>query len=99
VTVNAPRAVVTVAPGSTGTVKLDLQRMIDGAGGYRIAGTSSDPGITVTPVSGQFGADGSASVDVAITAARTVPGEYYVVFLTTTKSIVFVIVTAEPDEP
>lgn len=104
VTVNPPQPIVRLQPGHAGTVQLDLQRMADATGGYEITGTSTDPGITVTPASGQFGADGSASADVAITAAQSVPGEYYVVFLTTTvgetarKSIVFV-VTSEPDEP
>lgn len=104
VTVNVPQPILRLEPGHTGTVTVDLQRMVDGVAGYGITGTSSDPGITVTPASGRFAADGSASVDVAITAAHSVPGEYYVVFLTTTvgetarKSIVFV-VTSEPDEP
>ncbi|ORW44191.1 hypothetical protein AWB90_16855 [Mycobacterium paraense] len=104
VTVNPPQPIVRLQPGHAGTVQLDLQRMADATGGYEITGTSTDPGITVTPASGQFGADGSALADVAITAAQSVPGEYYVVFLTTTvgetarKSIVFV-VTSEPDEP
>jgi predicted alpha-1,2-mannosidase len=104
VTVNVPQPILRLQPGHPGTVKVDVQRMIDGVGGYAVTGASSDPGITVTPASGQFGADGSASVDVTITAAQSVPGEYYVVFLTTAaaetarKSIVFV-VTSEPDEP
>jgi predicted alpha-1,2-mannosidase len=104
VTVNPPEPILRLQPGHAGTVKVDLQRMADATGGYEITGTATDPGITVTPASGQFGADGSASADVAIAAAQSVPGEYYVVFLTTTvgetarKSIVFV-VTSEPDEP
>jgi predicted alpha-1,2-mannosidase len=103
VTVNVSRPIVTIAPGHTGTVKLEAQRMIDGAGGYSITGTSSDGGITATPVSGQFASDGSASVDVAITVSRSVPEEYYLVFLTTTvgesvrRSIVFVVVQSGPD--
>jgi predicted alpha-1,2-mannosidase len=103
VTVNVSRPIVTIAPGHTGTVKLEAQRMIDGAGGYSITGTSSDGGITATPVSGQFASDGSASVDVAITVSRSVPEEYYLVFLTTTvgesvrRSIVFVVAQSGPD--
>ena len=56
-------------------------------------------------VSGQFGADGSAAVDVAITVAQSVPEEYYAVSLrtavgeSTRRSNVFVIVQAGPDEP
>jgi len=105
VTVNVSRPIVTIAPGHTGTVKLQAQRMIGGTGGYSITGTSSDPGIRVAPASGQFGADGSAAADVAITVAQSVPEEYYVVFLTTTvgesvrKSIVFVVAQSGPDEP
>ncbi|OBI51141.1 GH92 family glycosyl hydrolase [Mycobacterium sp. E787] len=105
VTVNAPQPILRIQPGHTGTVKVDVQRMVDDAGGYAITGTSSDPGITVAPASGRFGADGSAAADVRITAAPSVPEEYYAVFLTTTagetarKSIAFVIVTAEPDQP
>ena len=104
VTVNVSRPIVTIAPGSTGTVKVDAQRMIDGAGGYTVTGTSSDGGITAAPASGQFAADGSAAVDIAITVARTVPDEYYLVYLTTAvgetirRSIVLVVVEAEAQE-
>jgi hypothetical protein len=104
VTVNVPGPIVTIAPGSTGTVTLDAQRMIDGAGGYTITGTSSDTGITVAPASGQFGSGGSAAVDVAITVAQSVPEEYYLVLLTTTvgqsvrKSIVLVVALADTGE-
>jgi predicted alpha-1,2-mannosidase len=105
VTVNVSQPIITIAPGHTGTVKVDAQRMVDGAGGYRITGTSSVSGITVAPVSGQFGADGSATVDVPITVAQSVPEEYYVVFLSTAvgetvrRSAIFVIAQAGPDEP
>ncbi len=84
VTVNLPRPVVTIAPGSTATVKLDAQRMIDGAGDYTVTGTSFASGITVAPASGRFAADGSAAVNVAITVAQSVPEEYYLVSLATT---------------
>lgn len=103
VTVNVSRTIVAIAPGRTGTVRVDLQRMVDGADAYRITGTSSDAGITVAPASGQFGADGSAAVDVVITVAQSVPEEYYVVFLSTTVgetvrgSVVFVVAQNGPD--
>ncbi|MCW2662019.1 MAG: hypothetical protein JWP83_3171 [Mycobacterium sp.] len=103
VTVNVSRPIVAIAPGHTGTVRVDLQRMVDGADAYRITGTSSDAGITVAPASGQFGADGSAAVDVGITVAQSVPEEYYVVFLSTTVgetvrgSVVFVVAQSGPD--
>jgi predicted alpha-1,2-mannosidase len=101
VTVNVARPIITIAPGTTGTVKVDAQRMIDGAGDYTITGTSSGSGITVAPNSGQFGDDGSASVAVAITVAQSVPEEYYLVYLTTAvgqsirRSIVLVVAQAE----
>ncbi len=104
VTVNVPEPVVRVAPGRTGTVRVDAQRMIDGAGGYTITGTSSNGGISAAPASGQFGSDGSAAVDVSITVAPSVPEEYYVVFLATTvgesvrRAAVLVVAQAEPDE-
>jgi predicted alpha-1,2-mannosidase len=104
VTVNVSRPIVTIAPGSKATVKLDAQRMIDGAGGYTVTGTSSDSGITAVPASGQFAADGSAAVDVAITVAHSVPEEYYLVYLTTAvgesvrRSIVLVVAEAEAQE-
>jgi predicted alpha-1,2-mannosidase len=104
VTVNVSRPIVTIAPGSTGTVKLDAQRMIDGAGGYTITGMSSDGGVTVTPASGQFASDGSAHVDVVITVAKSVPEEYCLVSLTTTvgesvrRSNILVVAQAEADE-
>jgi predicted alpha-1,2-mannosidase len=100
VTVNISRPIVTIAPGSAATVKLDAQRMIDGAGDYTVTGTSSDSGITVAPASGQFAADGSTSVNVAITVAQSVPEEYYLVSLATTvgqssrRSFVLVVVEA-----
>ena len=58
--------------------------MTDNAGGYSITGLSTDTGITVTPVSGQFGAGGSATATVAINVAQSVPPDYYPVYLTTT---------------
>ncbi|MDT5256527.1 MAG: hypothetical protein QOD10_1607 [Mycobacterium sp.] len=103
VTVNVSRPIVTIAPGRDGTVKLDAQRMVDGAGGYTITGISPDGGITVTPASGQFGSDGSAAVDVTIKVAPSVPEAYYQVYLTTTvgetirRSVVLVAAQAEPD--
>ncbi len=104
VTVDVSQHVVTVAPGSTGTVTLDAQRMVDGADSYTITGTSTDPGITAAPVSGQFGSDGSASVSVPITVARSVPEEYYLMSLDTTvgrsvrRSVVMVVVMADGNE-
>jgi predicted alpha-1,2-mannosidase len=100
VTVNLPQPIVSIAPGSTATVKLDAQRMIDGAGDYTVTGTSFVSGITVAPASGQFAADGSAVVNVAITVAQSVPDEYYLVSLATTvgqsirRSFVLVVVGA-----
>jgi hypothetical protein len=77
--------------------------MVDGPGGYTVTGTSTEGGITVAPASRQFGSDGSASGDVTIKVAPLVPEAYYPVYLTTTvdqtirRSVVFVIVRAEPD--
>ncbi|MCV7101191.1 GH92 family glycosyl hydrolase [Mycobacterium palustre] len=105
VTVNVTDPVVTIAPGHTGTVRLDAQRMVDGAGGYTVTGTCSDTGIAVTPTSGRFGADGSATAEVPITVAPSVPEEYYLAYLTTSvgesvrRSTVLVVVAAEPGEP
>ena len=105
VTANVTRPIVTIAPGHTGTVKVDAQRMVDGAGGYTITSTSSDGGITSAPASGQFASDGSASIDVPITVAQSVPEDYYLVFLTTAvgesirRSTVLVVAQAEPGEP
>ena len=104
VTVNISSPIVTIAPGSTATVKLDAQRMVDTAGGYTITGASSASGITVAPASGQFGSDGSATASVAITVAPAVPEEYYWVYLTTTvgasigRSVALVVVKAETDD-
>lgn len=78
VAVNVPQPVVSIAPGRRGSVTLDAQRMIEGAGGYIVSG------VTVTPTSGQFDAGGAASVSVPITVAPTVPQDYYLVSLTTT---------------
>ncbi|BAN33039.1 GH92 family glycosyl hydrolase [Mycobacterium avium] len=84
VAVNVPQPVVSIAPGHRGSVTLDAQRMIDGAGGYTVSGAASDAGVAVTPTSGQFDAGGAASVSVPITVAPTVPQDYYLVSLTTT---------------
>lgn len=104
VAVNTSRPIVTIAPGTTATVKIDAQRLIDGAGGYNTTATSSAEGITAAAVSGQFASDGSAAIPVAITVARPVPeGYYYLVYLTTRvgesarTSMVFVVTeTGEP---
>jgi predicted alpha-1,2-mannosidase len=84
VTVNISRPIVSIEPGSTGTVTLDAQRMIDGASGYTISGMSTDTGITAAPVSGRFASDGSAAATVAITVAQSVPEDDYLVYFTTT---------------
>ena len=42
VTVNVPQTVVSVAPGNTGTVTLDAQRMVNDAGGYTVTGETGD---------------------------------------------------------
>jgi hypothetical protein len=100
-TANVAQPVVTIAPGQTGTVTLDAQRMIGGTDGYTVSGTSSDAGITVKPASGQFDAGGAASVAIPITVAQSVPEDYYLVYLTTTagqtvrRSTVFVVTQAE----
>ncbi|OBJ07729.1 hypothetical protein A5624_21465 [Mycobacterium sp. 1482292.6] len=103
VAVNVAQPVVTIAPGSTGTVTLDAQRMTDTADGYTVAGTSSDVGIGVRPASGQFRADGSASVTVSISVAPSVPEDFYLAYLTTTvgrsvrTSTVLVVAQAESE--
>ena len=84
VAVNVARPIIDIAPGSTGTVTVDAQQMTDNAGGYSITGLSTDTGITAAPVSGQFGAGGSATATVAISVAQSVPPDYYLVYLTTT---------------
>lgn len=102
VTANVARPVVTIAPGQTGTVKVDLQRMSDGAGGYTITGASYDGGIRVAPASGQFSTDGSAAADVTITVAPSVREDYYAILLSatanesTSRTVVFVYAAAEP---
>ena len=101
--VNVAQPVVTIAPGHTGSVTLDAQRMTDGTDRYAVAGTSSDVGIGVKPASGQFTADGSASVSVPIKVAQSVPEDYYLVSLTTTvgrsvrTSTVLVVAQAESE--
>lgn len=105
VTVNVSQPVVTIAPGSTGGVEVDAQRMVDDADGYRITGTSGVAGITAAPVSGRFASDGSAGFTVPITVARSVPEDYYVVVLTAVvgesvrRTTVMVIAQADNDGP
>ncbi|OBH41670.1 hypothetical protein A5690_23065 [Mycobacterium intracellulare] len=103
-TVNVAQPVVTIAPGHTGTVTLDAQRMIDGTDapdGYTVSGTSSDAGITVAPTPVRFGSGGSASASVPIAVAQSVPEDYHLVYLTATagesvrRSTVLVVTQAE----
>jgi hypothetical protein len=84
VTVNVSSPVVVLAPGGTGSVQVDAQRMAEGAGDYTITGTSADLGITAGPASGQFAADGSAAVTIPIKVAQYVVEGYHLVYLTTT---------------
>jgi hypothetical protein len=57
--------------------------MIDGPGDYRITGTSYRDGISATPASGKFGADGSAAATVGIKVGQSVRDGYYPLVLTT----------------
>lgn len=105
VTVNAPDTVIAIARGGTGTVNVDAQRMVDGVRDYTISGVSMSSGVTAKPVSGQFASDGSARIAVSITAAPSVPEDYYPVYLTTIVgrsvriSVALVYVAGEPDAP
>jgi hypothetical protein len=83
VTVNVSPAVVDIAPGATTNVTVNVQRMVDGPGDFTITGKSGFAGIKADKASGQFAADGSGSATVAITAAKSVPGGYYPLVLTT----------------
>ncbi len=104
VTVNVSLPIVAIAPGRTGTVTLDVQRMSDDAGGYTVTGAASSGEITVAPASGRFASDGSAAVKVAITVTRSQTEEYSLVVLITTvgdsvrRSTVLVASQAEADE-
>lgn len=107
-TVNVAQPVVTIAPGHTGTVTLDAQRMIDGPDvpdGYAVSATSTDAGITVAPTPVRFGSGGSATASVPITVAQSVPEDYYLVYLTSAagesarRSTVLVVTQAESGSP
>ncbi len=104
-TLNVSPPVVTIAPGSTGSAKVDAQRMAGDAGNYSITGMSSAAGVTTAPVSGQFASDGSSAVTVPITVARSVPEGNYLVYLTAKvgeslrSASVLVMVQAQSDEP
>jgi hypothetical protein len=83
VAVNVSPSVVKIAPGATGTVTVDAQRMIDGPADYSISATSYGQGITATPVSGRFADDGSAHASVTIKVPQAVRDGYHPVVLTT----------------
>jgi hypothetical protein len=83
VTVNVSPAVIAMDAGTTGTVTVDVQRMIDGPGDYRITGTSYGEGISAAPASGHFAADGSDAATVGIKVAQSVRDGYYPLVLTT----------------
>ncbi|MFV0496384.1 GH92 family glycosyl hydrolase [Mycobacterium sp.] len=104
VAVNISDPIVTITPGSTGTVTLDAQRMSDAAAEYTVTGTAPVNGITVASVTAKFGDDGSATADVTITVAPSVPYDSYVLDLITTsgetsrRSMVLVIVSTSDHE-
>ncbi len=81
-TINVALPIVRIAPGSTETVTVDAQRMIDAEGEYAITGASYSPGVTAASVSGRFPTNGTVSAKVPITAAQSVPEGYYPVYLT-----------------
>jgi hypothetical protein len=83
VTVNVSPAVVATDAGTTTNVTVNVQRMIDGPGDYRITGKSYGEGISAAPVSGKFGADGSAASTVAIKVGQSARDGYYPLVLTT----------------
>jgi predicted alpha-1,2-mannosidase len=83
VTVNVSPAVAEIAPGATANVTVNVQRMIDGPGGYTITGKAGFAGIKAAKASGQFSADGAGSATVAISVAQSVPSGYYPLVLTT----------------
>jgi predicted alpha-1,2-mannosidase len=76
VTVNLSPAVVAVDPGTSTDVTVNVQRMVDGPGDYRITGKSYGEGISVAPVSGKFGTDGSGTSTVTIKVADSVRDGY-----------------------
>jgi len=82
-TVNVSPAVVAMDAGTSTNVTVNVQRMIDGPGEYRIAGRSYGEGISAAPVAGKFAADGSATSTVAIKVAQSVRDGYYPLVLTT----------------
>jgi predicted alpha-1,2-mannosidase len=83
VTVNVSPAVVAMDAGTSTNVTVNVQRMVDGPGDYRITGKSYGQGISVAPVSGKFGADGSGTSTVTIKVAHSVRDGYYPLVLTT----------------
>jgi hypothetical protein len=83
VTVNVSPVVVATDAGTDTNVTVNLQRMIDGPSNYKITGKSYGEGIKAAPVSGKFGADGSATSTVAIKVGQSVRDGYYPLVLTT----------------
>jgi predicted alpha-1,2-mannosidase len=103
VTVNVSPAVVATDAGTTTNVTVNVQRMIDGPGDYRITGRSYREGISAAPVSGKFGADGSATSTVAIKVAQSVRDGYYPLVLTThvgksARTFMLLVAVGEPGE-
>jgi hypothetical protein len=60
-----------------------LQQMVDGPHEYKITGKPYSEVISVAPVSGKFGADGSGTSAVEIKVADSVRDGYYPLVLTT----------------
>lgn len=83
VTVNVSPAVVAMDAGTSTNVTVNVQRIVDGPGDYKITGKSYGEGISVAPVSGKFGADGSGTSTVEIKVADSVRDGYHPLVLTT----------------
>jgi hypothetical protein len=92
-----------MARGTSRTVTVDVQRMIDGPGDYTITGTSHSEGITAAPASGKFAADGSGHATIAIKVGQSVRDGSYPLVLTTTvgksaRTFMLLVAVGEPGE-
>jgi hypothetical protein len=81
--VNVSPAVVAMDAGTSTDVTVNVQRMVDGPGDYRISGTSSERGVSAASVSGKFDADGSGTSTVSVKVAESVRDGYFPLVLTT----------------
>ena len=102
-TVSLARRFVDAAPGGTGTVVVDIQRMApDAAEGFSVSPVSYEEGITAATVTGRFDQHGTAHPELTVAVRDSVLPGSYLLYLTVTagssvRTVVAVVVVADDE--